>query len=721
MRRAGGWLPTPRLLAVQALCLLATVAWTVAALHDGGSLHEAPVVLLGPDVVTTAIIETATQFDAAPLSLGNTESPDVAAAALAENSAVAVVAIDLRGEVDLMTLNPRGDERRDVAVVDLVAELEAGYGRELLVERDGRPWTGGSDGLPIVGLALVATLAGFLAAVVLSLVRGPSARSFRAGVGRFVVLIVLGTGAGLLLTLLRPSGVDAATAATALCAAAIAGALVTTAAEALAGYVAVGIAAMVLLGLPLPLVVAGDPFLLDSPWSRVTDWTIVGAASSAAVAGSGRTGIGLPSVVLGGSIAVAVAVLLLRRAMLSSRPGSAPEPPDDEPTPAPIRRPLVVLSAAAVAFTVVTFSAWEAGIDDAPPQTITTLASSTTCVPTGPVRSVADLNAIIRLRSSERMRGGDVGASAALQDGRQIWLFADTLRDAGTEGGSFVHNSALVTGAGCLRVVVPDSGGAVIPDRADGVGYWPMSLVVEEHPGYDLVTVLAQRVRVTDADDVFGFETLGPAVASFVVAAGATPQLLSVTDLGADDAATTRPTWGAASALHDGWLYLYGTARPEDAAPGTGFSLRVARVRPDDVTRTRAWRYWDGGRWVAGAANARELVPARGGVSQTLSVFQRGGTWFLFSKRDEVLGQDLVFWSSSRPTGPFVAQEPVGALPSDATRGVLRYMPLAHPELLPEPDSMVVSYSRNRLDSTEVFEDPLRYRIRFLRVALPLP
>ena len=48
-------------------------------------------------------------------------------------------------------------------------------------------------------------------------------------------------------------------------------------------------------------------------------------------------------------------------------------------------------------------------------------------------------------------------------------------------------------------------------------------------------------------------------------------------------------------------------------------------------------------------------------------------------------------------------------------------MPLAHPELMARPGSMVISYSRNNLDFDAVVADPSLYRPRFLRVPLPIP
>ena len=181
---------------------------------------------------------------------------------------------------------------------------------------------------------------------------------------------------------------------------------------------------------------------------------------------------------------------------------------------------------------------------------------------------------------------------------------------------------------------------------------------------------------------------------------------------------TTRPTWGAATALHDGWLLLYGTARP--GIPGVfGFSLQVARVRPDDLLDLSAWQYWDGADWADEPVAPATLVPALGGVSQTLSVFEQDGTWYALSKRDEFLGDKVTVWSAPEPWGPFDGGRTVAWLPSDAVTGALRYMPLAHPDLFPEPGTVVISYSRNRTDLGEVLEDPLLYRPRFIRVSLP--
>jgi len=348
-------------------------------------------------------------------------------------------------------------------------------------------------------------------------------------------------------------------------------------------------------------------------------------------------------------------------------------------------------------------------------------ATRTECLDFSQVRSVRELNRFVQqVRGDPALAGGDVGASAALQDGRQLFVFGDTLRDPSFDGQRFVRNSMLVVSADCASVVLPADNGAVIPDRADGVGYWPMSVARIERPGYDLVGVAAQRVRGNDdeAAGVFAFDILGPALAVYIVPAGGVPQLIAQQDLGPDRVDVTVPMWGAASAVDGGWIYLYGTARPEGATYG-GFSLQVARVRPDQAHLVDRWEFWDGEDWQTDAGAAAELIPADGGVSQTLSVFEQGGQWYAVSKQDEVLGRDLAIWTAPAPTGPFtLAARPV-AIPSDAATGTLRYLPLAHPDLFPEPGTVVVSYSQNNTDFDEVVDDPRIYRPRFVRVRLP--
>jgi len=343
---------------------------------------------------------------------------------------------------------------------------------------------------------------------------------------------------------------------------------------------------------------------------------------------------------------------------------------------------------------------------------------SLSCLPFTPTKTVAGLNRLIgRYRSIPGFVGADVGADVLLQDGRRMWVFGDTLRQQDFTGQRFVRNSMLIFSPGCASVVMPHSHGAVVPDRPDGVGYWPMDIGVVHHTGYDIVGISLQRVRTT-GPGVFDFEVLGPAIALFDVPTGEVPRLMYVHDLGADDADPERPMWGAAIETTGDAVYIYGTAKP--AGNSTfGHSLEVARAPLTGVANPDAWQYWDGRRWQHDASRAAVLIPAVGGVSQVLSVFHRGSSWYAVSKRDDVLGRDLVIWKAPAPTGPFVPSAPLAEIPSDSSNGLLRYMPLAHPDLLPEDGTVVVSYSRNVADLQRLQKDPYLYRPEFLRVPLP--
>jgi len=347
-------------------------------------------------------------------------------------------------------------------------------------------------------------------------------------------------------------------------------------------------------------------------------------------------------------------------------------------------------------------------------------AHLTDCVPTGPRRTVAEINRFVDTAPGRaEFLGADVGVDVRLPRGRSLWFFADTLRRSSDE--PLVRNSMLLFSPDCVQVVLAPGGGAIVPERDDGVGYWPMSTWRRGPDSAPVVYLMLQRVAATTADESgsgFGFATLGPAVAVFDISPEGLPSLRQVLDLGPDDADGTIPEWGAASALDRGWLYLYGTSARQ--LPGIhGFALRVARVRPDRVLDLDGWEYWAGSSWTPDPDDAIALIPEEGGVSQTLSVWKQQGRWYALSKQDEFLGTRIVVWPGESPVGPFGPAVAVADLPCDAATGELRYMPLAHPDLLPFPDTVVVSYSRNYLSVAEVCARPLLYRPHFLRVSLP--
>ncbi|MBL0747073.1 DUF4185 domain-containing protein [Nocardioides baculatus] len=692
-----------------------------------GGPHDVPVEVVAPALVAESLAEQAESLAGHPFAASAVAEDDATASRgrVADGSVVATLLVDLRGTEDTLVLHAGADPALARAVTERVDRTEATRDRTIVVERVGPTGPIGAGGARL--LALASTLAGLALAAVVAARRGPVAASLGAGVRRALLVgvasLVVGGGAVVLLGL-------PALATPVVTLHVLAVSLLALALQSMFGRSGLVVAAVAGLGLTAPLLARTDPHLLPTSWARLATWSPSGAAFE-----------GVDSLVLfGGSHLLQPALVLLAwttvavLALLSARwvRRWTGEVPDTSSSYAGLGgRTWAVLAAVVPVAALLIGGAVLVPDDTAATADLPSQATETRCLATGRLRTVGDLNRVAgRLRGSAAFRGGDVGADVQLQDGRRLWVFGDTLRGGDFGGQGLVRNSMLVIGPDCLSVVLPADRGAVIPDRpspaggsgaaAARVGYWPMSIGRVERPGYDLVAVAAQRVR-TVGSGVFDFENLGTSIAVFVVPAGQPPQLVDQRDIGPDDADPGRPTWGAASLVTsaaDPWVYLYGTSRP-DTAGIFGYALHVARVRPDDLLDETRWRYWDGTSWSSRAADAATLIPSEGGVSQTLSVFEVDGTWYALSKRDEVLGTDLTVWTAPGPTGPFTRQPALAQLPSDAASGLLRYMPLAHPDLLPRPGTMVVSYSRNSTDFGEVLEDPLLYRPHFLRVTLP--
>jgi hypothetical protein len=688
---------------------------------------------VAPAVVAQAVAAEANDLEGRPFVASAADDPAAARADVRRGLRVTALLVDLTGTSDVLVLNDQRDPRLNRAVRSQVAALEEAHGRTLVVQNVS---TNEVSARSIYTLALLCNVIGFLLVVALSLRAGPVARTLSMGVRRVVVLGVVSVALGYLTSLvLAPLGsVTRLELALLVALATLVAAVLTLALESLAGLGGLGLSAVFFMVMATPLLLRVDPHLLPSPWPQITRWTPSGAGVEAlsAVAMFDGTGVRRSALVLLSWLLVGVLALLVAGREREQAHATPDEGLDElvphrsrragRRVPVSLWRARVVVVVVPVAVLTLLAASVVPRDDVAASAEVVSVATESPCISAGTVTSVADLNRIAdHLRGGPSFLGADVGADAALQDDRRLMVFGDTLRSPLFEGQRFVRNSMLLFGPDCIQTVLPADHGALVPDRPSAlgrpVGYWPMSVARVSRPGYDLVSVGMQRVRTT-GDGSFDFEILGPAVAVFVVALGETPQLVALRDLGPDSADPLRPIWGAATAVHGGWLYLYGTANPHEDYV-FGYSLRVARVRPDDVLDQTAWRYWDGAEWSRTSTDAVELIPAEGGTSQTLSVFERDGTWYALSKRDEFLGTDVVVWSAPSPEGPFDDGVTVATLPSDAATGQLRYMPLAHPDLLPKPGSVVVSYSRNRTDVEEVLDDPFLYRPRFLRVALP--
>lgn len=685
--------------------------------------HEVPVVVQGPSVVAEGIAGRLNRLPGRPLVAVVAGRGESARQAVADGDAAGALVLQLEAGQDALLVSAVNDPEMNTLLRRLAervgSPLDRTFGTTEVPPRANPDLPRSSITWSTAGWVV----AGFVMALAWSLLRR---RRVPLSVGPGRVLLLIAGSAGLALAATAPVALVHEApflswwlvSFLVICAVALAAAAL----EDLGGLGGVLVAGAFLLLLSGPLFSGRDPHLLPKVWFEVDPWTMHGAARELTSSLFWFDRVRAQPLVLLISVLVVSGVVLLVRS-LPRRDAQAPADPTEGPTEGPTdRRPsmvvLVALVPAVLAALGATVLAPRIATDVA--ATPPTKAVETSCLPVPDITSIKDLNTFVgTVRSGPAFQGADVGADVRLQDGRHLWVFGDTLRSPDFEGQQFVRNSMLVFEDRCAHTVVPADRGALIPDRGDGTGYWPMSIARIERKDYDLVGVAAQRVRTTSSPDgAEAFENLGSAMSVFVVQRGKTPQLVGLEDIGPDDKDPGRPEWGAAATVHDGWVYLYGTSRP--AEPGIfGFSLHVARFRPDDLLNRRAWRYWDGDEWQGSASRAAALIPADRGVSQTLSVFPRRGRWYAVSKRDEFLGTDLVVWTARSPTGPFDSGTTVAKIPSNQRKGELRYMPLAHPDLFPGKPWVVVSYSRNNTDTEKVVSDPFLYRPKFLKVRLP--
>jgi hypothetical protein len=303
---------------------------------------------------------------------------------------------------------------------------------------------------------------------------------------------------------------------------------------------------------------------------------------------------------------------------------------------------------------------------------------------------------------------GDQASSTPLPDGRVLWVFADTLvRDAGGGGERLAHGSFVVQTAGCFTPVLGGSPDGVLPAPESGEWYWP------QHAAVDRGRIWVFALRVAGGrPNAMDFRLLGVDLAEFDLPWGGTPRFVTLHRTPASDAGDFEVLWGAAVAVQDELLYIYGTRRVDD--PLVGKQLLLARVPISRVTEQAAWQFRTSMGWSADPDDAVVLVPARGGVSTALSAHRSTAGWVLVTKRDDFVGDAVVALVGPRPWGPFREQALFDSAPCGSH---LEYLPMAHPEAALADGSLLISLNHNETSLSTVLRDPAAFRPTFHSVA----
>jgi hypothetical protein len=307
---------------------------------------------------------------------------------------------------------------------------------------------------------------------------------------------------------------------------------------------------------------------------------------------------------------------------------------------------------------------------------------------------------------------GDQSTSLRLPDGRTMWLFDDTIQGTLTKSGGvknwrMPHSTIGLTERGCASIHTGPSGRSVIPEARDGDYYWPQSAVVDGGKLY----IFSMRIKPVQES----FAGTGMELAEMRYAHGGVPSFARMHRTPATMTPETAVQWGVSTTKDAGYTYVYGTRKV--AKPSVfGRAMYVARVPAGQLTRLSSWRYWNGTTWAT--SGAKEIHPAVGGVSTSVSAHKLAGRWVIVTKKDDFLGEHAIALSGPTPAGPFTEHVLVRT-PSNVDTGDVTYSVMAHPHLPTRSGKLLISVCRNNLQLDRVTAEVERGRPYFLEVALP--
>lgn len=310
---------------------------------------------------------------------------------------------------------------------------------------------------------------------------------------------------------------------------------------------------------------------------------------------------------------------------------------------------------------------------------------------------------------------GDATYSTALPDGREAFVFSDTVIGRARANGSahitgLAHNSELV---GPLAHLASDYGGSfrsprpLIPDPRGHKDQWQVASTYVEN-GKQLVFVNEFVPHVGPFERFTGRSAI--AVLSLSLSPGATPTLQSTTRL----AGGSLDQWGNALLRDASYTYIYGSV--SDTVTGKIYGMKVARVPLGRSLRLRAWRYWNGSKWVAGEAHA-VTVRARNELTGVTAEEGHVGYEAVSIPGSVRTDRTVDLSYSCFPQGPWSSPTPVYSIPEVRhLHNEIAYIPTFHPELSGN-SGLVVSFNLDTLDGLSPLEKDIHaYQPQFLRL-----
>lgn len=346
------------------------------------------------------------------------------------------------------------------------------------------------------------------------------------------------------------------------------------------------------------------------------------------------------------------------------------------------------------------------------------------CALPSPTTAAGYENLLHNATKNGRWYHGDYGQSIAIPNGRNLWLFSDTVSGTvdpnGTQnwGDQMIHNSALVTENGCSTVLVG-------PNNAQGKATDWIPMGSRDVPNLDDYYWLnnpfidGQYLRIFLLhmyNDANGFHVIGSDIATLNSAG----TLVNVLSTPGSNNGEMGIWWGAGVVKEGSYTYIFGAQNKREYLV-FGHYYYLARVPNGQVTTPSAWRYWNGSSWVTNQANAQFVMSGNGGVGSSATVYQKGpGSYVLIGKKEDVWGTDVAAWTAPALTGPWTEKQPhlVAPIPNvDASAGEVTYLGLAHPQIVLPSGNLLVSWNFN--SNAASFLGSPRYGVYFAEVAKP--
>ena len=308
--------------------------------------------------------------------------------------------------------------------------------------------------------------------------------------------------------------------------------------------------------------------------------------------------------------------------------------------------------------------------------------------------------------------GGDGTESVALPDGRELWIFDDSLLGKVTDGSrpfdkvDFLHNSLVVEDHGKLTRTYYTPGGRyrlatgyIDPNlqRRFRYAFWPASAVVQ-----------GDKVLLLGNERYFYRSALTGNISGAYVATLALPSLKRV-GFAELAAGTVEDQYIAGTLTDGGYTYIYLVASKGD--------VLAARVPGTDLFAP--WSYYSAGRWAPQLSSATPIEQVD--FTNHVSITPVDGR-FLYVARSAQYTTQIVAALGCSPVGPFGPAATVYSVPEPAaypaSYGVHSYGAHAHPELSTAPGTLVVSYDVNFWAVHGLANpDSTVYRPRFLELS----